>query len=632
MRAPAVFALTAFIVGGPAAADVPAPWWSRIQEQPRFRGGVELVRLDVTVLDKQRRLVTGLLATDFEVLVDGKPQPLAGFTAVTLPDAPPGARWTQDVVSDVTTNHLASEGRLVVIIMDRSTPNGQPLAAARATALAAIDQLGPTDLAAVVFTAAASRKYSQGLTNDRSRLRAAVNHAVMGMTDEPPEPGRDAQKMALASEEQSGECLCGVCVLESLTAVAENLGIPTGRQKSMLFVGSDIAMSARNPESTCASRIQRARERLMGVLDAGNITFHALDPRGLEGLGAAATDAHPTGNDPFVDNVFRQQSLSVLPDYTGGRTVLNTNDPAGAVGPLFTENRSYYVLAIARDTSQPHAGARRQIKVLVHRDNVTVRARDGYSAPEAAAKTTPATRVLESALGGLLPVADIPLQMHLAARLSPDGTADVGVLLGSKALTGTLDVLIVVFDGLGHTISSTRQVITVPSTALAASGGFQWQSALKLAPGAYEVRAAVAVQNGARSGSVTGYVVVPNVRKDPLVLSDILVKDAASPGPTLRRVFDPGDELDISFEVARKTPGSVSVEYVVVDDEDRIVAQGTLASEDASFSRAGVAQYHIPIALPTASGRYLLRVDATDGRHPVRRAVRLTVRERSSVH
>jgi hypothetical protein len=59
------------------------------------------------------------------------------------------------------TNRLPPEGRLVVIVMDRSIPDGQPMQSAHAIADAAIDRLGPNDLGAVVYTGTVSRRFSQ---------------------------------------------------------------------------------------------------------------------------------------------------------------------------------------------------------------------------------------------------------------------------------------------------------------------------------------------------------------------------------------------------------------------------------------------------------------------------------------
>ncbi|HUE85405.1 MAG TPA: hypothetical protein VMO26_04945, partial [Vicinamibacterales bacterium] len=96
-------------------------------------------------------------------LVDGKPRTFAAFAAVTLPDDTAAvAPSVPFVTTDVHTNRRAPEGRLVVIVMDRSIRNGEPMRAARAIANSAIDRLGPGDLAGVVYTASPLRAYSQG--------------------------------------------------------------------------------------------------------------------------------------------------------------------------------------------------------------------------------------------------------------------------------------------------------------------------------------------------------------------------------------------------------------------------------------------------------------------------------------
>jgi VWFA-related protein len=352
------------------------------QDVPRFRSGVNVVQFTVTVLDKDRHSVTGLNASDFEVVVDGTPRPLAAFAAVTLPEDRSLRRTrAESVAPDVQTNQLSPEGRLMVIVMDRSTPDGLAMQAARAIANAAIDRLGPADLGGVVFTAASLRKYSQGITADRARLHAAVNQIIVGALQEPPlpptiagavagrgapQPGEPLRRVQLASDELSGECQCGVCVPDALAALASVLSGATARQKSILFIGSDIALAAQDPKGKCAAYIYPARERVTRALDAANVTFHVVDPRGLEGLGDTAELAAPGGHTDQAANLFRQSNLAILPDYTGGRVVLNGNTPADLIGPILDEGRAYYVLAVARDTAARGSEDRRHVTITVN--------------------------------------------------------------------------------------------------------------------------------------------------------------------------------------------------------------------------------------------------------------------------
>lgn len=55
------------------------------QQQPVFRGGGEVVRVFVTVLDRDGRLVTSLTRDNFEVRDDGKPQPITQFDNTPQP-------------------------------------------------------------------------------------------------------------------------------------------------------------------------------------------------------------------------------------------------------------------------------------------------------------------------------------------------------------------------------------------------------------------------------------------------------------------------------------------------------------------------------------------------------------------
>src|SRR6478672_1239078 len=77
--------------------------------QATFRGGTDLVQVDVSVLDGRRHPVRGLTAQDFTISEDGQPRDIQAFTEVDLPDRlqPRDASWTREVPGDVATNRAA---------------------------------------------------------------------------------------------------------------------------------------------------------------------------------------------------------------------------------------------------------------------------------------------------------------------------------------------------------------------------------------------------------------------------------------------------------------------------------------------------------------------------------------------
>ena len=164
--------VAAYVVGGiPIAGAQQAP----PDVGTTFRSGIDVVRLDVSVLDRNRMPIRGLTAGDFTVLEDGKPQPIVGFDAVDLPDQThPRGSWMREVGPDVVTNRLDAQRVIVIVLDDFGVPfDPSAVQFSKNIARATIDQLGPADLAAVVYTF--TRNKGQEFTTDRARLLAAVD-------------------------------------------------------------------------------------------------------------------------------------------------------------------------------------------------------------------------------------------------------------------------------------------------------------------------------------------------------------------------------------------------------------------------------------------------------------------------
>ena len=93
------------------------------EQRRTFTTRTDLVQIDVSVLDSNRRPVRGLIPADFVVTEDGKPQQVSIFQAVDVPDPePPPAEWMRDVTPDVTSNEARITRYWVVVVDDAMIP------------------------------------------------------------------------------------------------------------------------------------------------------------------------------------------------------------------------------------------------------------------------------------------------------------------------------------------------------------------------------------------------------------------------------------------------------------------------------------------------------------------------------
>src|SRR6266550_5858038 len=81
-------------------------------QTPTFRSTVQLVHVDASVLDDQRRPIHGLTIADFTVLENGSPRPVRTFVEISGSDPDPSApSWAREAGPDVHSN--AERGRVL---------------------------------------------------------------------------------------------------------------------------------------------------------------------------------------------------------------------------------------------------------------------------------------------------------------------------------------------------------------------------------------------------------------------------------------------------------------------------------------------------------------------------------------
>jgi len=659
-------------VAWPIHAQTPTP-------QPTFRSGIDVVQLDVSVLDKQRLPVQGLTASDFTVLEDGKPRPIVGFVPVNLPVAPtraPAAAWVRDVAPDVTTNDVPREGRLVVIMFDWSIRFlDQQLA--RRIATAAVDQLAPGDLAAVVFTNAFGNAGApQNFTADHGRLLAAINQPfALALHNAAVGPGHDPRNgnyVMIDDPEgyESGDCLCRVCVAETIAHVADAVRNVPERRKILLFIGTyfrsyeglqgPISRPPPGPpaavtgivrptpqQMNCSAYLKDAREKMLHATSLANLTIHTLDPVGFETMLNSPMGGSATGIQE------RQGDLRVLADLAGGRTIMNTETPEASIPALFAESGSYYLLAF--QPSDPRGkGKLHSVEVKVQRPGVMVRTRSGYySGDKDTTERTPLTvsAGTAEALRGVLPRGELPLGVSVAPfAASRSGEAGVAIVLSVRQpvmanrndRSAPVKVIVAAFDRNGRPVRSETQTLDIRSPAQSTgSTSYEVLSRLSLPPGRYEVRAGVEI--GARRGSVFTFVNVPDFTQPALSLSGVVLAAAAATVsaprdafadlmpivPTAQRVFSRTDRVAGFVRVyqrAARPPQPVTITTRVTDVDDHVVWTSAETLAAGAFGETRAADYRLQLPLDRLNaGDYLLTVEASQPSLTASRALRFTV-------
>lgn len=160
------------------------------QQPDRFRSGVELVALDVSVVDRTGRPVSDLTPGDFTVTVDGRPRRvvsahfidhLAPPTPGTMPSLPPDTGRPSTAMPGVPA---PVPGRNVFIVLDEDTLETEAGMVARRAAVALLDGLSLEDRVGINTVPRLRANFT--LTTDRIANRKALLDWVPGGYEEPP--------------------------------------------------------------------------------------------------------------------------------------------------------------------------------------------------------------------------------------------------------------------------------------------------------------------------------------------------------------------------------------------------------------------------------------------------------------
>lgn len=478
-----------------------------IQSQPAFRSGVELIRVDVTVVDNHGRPVRDLQASDFVVRIHGKPRDVR-FARFYGPDevrpAGPAPATAASAPHGTASNVASSPGRVVMIVVDRESlrpgSGGQLLDSVAAF----IQGLSPQDAVGLVPIPGATIDP----TREHQRVAEAVKRALgaepkrnwrfnLSLREANDWEERDARRTSFLVERecrphdvtcpqelrlQAFEMLRDARdrarqIVSTLAAVAEGLA-SIEHPKQLVFISGGLAFDT----ETHTWYRDFARKAA-----AAQMTVYTIE------LDQPPTDASSGFSfGPTVRDRELQEGLTTLAGLTGGAFFSAVGTGSGILDRVRTELENVYQLGL--DGAPEDAdGKPHEIRVEVKRPGVTVRARREVIVPAGAgAQRNPLAGILRQPVD----VTDLPVAVGaFTARGDEPDTLKV-ILVGeaAQAAGARLPIqygFIVLKDG-----KPTHEIVdrfeTQPTRSV---------TAVQLAPGTYRLRFG-AVDADRRGGSV----------------------------------------------------------------------------------------------------------------------------------
>ena len=613
---------------------------ARAQDQtPRFRSGVDVTSVDVTVVDERGRPILGLKPEDFTVRLDGTARRVisADWIALTTPEGPKPPPPPEGY----TSNEGGTGGRLILLVVDQPNIRFGGFVGIRKAVNGFIDRLQASDRVALVGIGPGAP--SVPFTADRERLRKAVEKTTgqrqtlskgfysIALSEAMQVRRGDAMVLervqirecgnpATASPREAQQIeMCFVSVEAELNAVAATSSFD-GEQTMNMFRDLLTSLRTVNAPNTLILITEGF------VLDDQHPSFSHINNLAAEArtsiyvmkLDEPMFDVEearaPGPTVRFDDRLEKSIGVELLASSTRGSLFNISNSGDFAFERIEAELSGQYLLGVESNPldkdGKPHS-----INVSVNRNGVTVRSRRQITMRPEDNRERTARETVMAGLTSPLPLSALPLRVATFALQGQerDGKvqllihADVGV---NYTTTRALSLGYMFLDKDGRILESQTATARLKPVLEGVPSPLQFTGGAVVPPGDYTLK--VAVVDGDLAGSVEHPVHATLLKAGDISLSELMVGGPADPSearPTVGHTVSFGN-LQAYMEAYGAPVKGLKVRYEIAatPDGDAILAADVPArgagDERAIFNRM------LPVRqLPP--GNYLLRAVLT---------------------
>ncbi|HEU4510948.1 MAG TPA: VWA domain-containing protein [Pyrinomonadaceae bacterium] len=531
-----------------------------------------LVQIDA-VVTKDGKPVTNLTADDFEIYEDGRKQAITSFAFISnVPSstsnqpAPPRKEKGLDVSPPPRPLKADEPRRTMALVVDDMGMSAESMGSVRNQLRKFIaEKMQPNDLIAIIRTGAELGALQQ-FTNDKRLLNRAVDQLKWNACSRVgvsvlPSIGGGGVLRGIGGGDFVAQC--GVHTFwqttRALRFIIDGMGQLPGR-KSMVVMSDSLPIEDQEPQFDTysvprfSSRIDYSSllQRLAEKAIRNSVVIYAVDTQGLQYTGLTAADsvrgvsAHEFG--PYVQGVMSQRSNllitrreggELISRQTGGFQVRNSN---GFQLDRILEDQSGYYLIGYRPTDETFNKQFHRIKAKVKRSGMKLRTRFGFMG--VSEEETPGSRPAfrdSTNLALTSPFASQDIHIDLTSFFAKDNAANMVIrsflYIDAKDLThklvngkheSSIEIHSVVFGDNGAVVEQLSRGATVVLSESEYEEALRHGIALNIdmpvkRPGAYQVRVATRDRNSMRIGSAGQFVAVPDLSKNRLGVSGIVL-------------------------------------------------------------------------------------------------------------